>query len=57
MELTMSAFAIIVAIIAIILIFSGGFVPAVQWLLWVGIVLLIIAVIVWLVRFVSGRRV
>ncbi|MEO8527850.1 MAG: hypothetical protein ABI435_02115 [Pseudolysinimonas sp.] len=53
----MSAFAIIVAIIAIILIFSGGFVPAIQWLLWVGIVLLVIAVIVWLVRFISGRRV
>lgn len=52
----MNALLIIVAIVAIILLFIGGFAQAVQWLLWVGIVLLIIAVIVWLLRFISGRR-
>jgi hypothetical protein len=52
----MNIFLIIIAIIAIILLFTGGFVQAVNWLLWVGIVLLIIAVIVWLLRFISGRR-
>jgi hypothetical protein len=52
----MNIFLIIIAIIAIILLFTGGFVQALNWLLWVGIVLLIIAVIVWLLRFISGRR-
>ena len=52
----MTPLIIIVAIIAIILLFVGGFVQAVQWLLWVGIVLLIIAIIVWLLRFITGRR-
>lgn len=52
----MNALLIIIAIIAIILLFVGGFSSAVSWLLWVGIVLLIIAIIVWLLRFLSGRR-
>lgn len=52
----MNALLIIIAIIAIILLFVGGFSQAVSWLLWVGIVLLIIAIIVWLLRFLSGRR-
>lgn len=52
----MNPLLIIVAIIAIILLFIGGFVEAVKFLLWIGIVLLIIAVIVWLVRFLAGRR-
>ena len=52
----MNILLIIVAIIAIVLLFTGGFVQALNWLLWVGIVLLIIAVIIWLVRLISGRR-
>jgi hypothetical protein len=46
---------IILAIIGIILLFVGGFVAAVKFLIWIGILLLVIAVIVWLVRFISGR--
>jgi hypothetical protein len=46
----------ILAVIAIILLFVGGFVQTLQWLLWIGIILLAIAVIMWLVRFVTGRR-
>lgn len=52
----MNIFLIIIAVIAIILLFTGGFVSAVQWLLWVGIVLLVIAVVVWLVRLLTGSR-
>jgi hypothetical protein len=52
----MSALVAVVAIVAIVLLFVGGFVQAVQWLLYVGIILLIIAVIVWLLRFITGRR-
>jgi hypothetical protein len=52
----MNALLAIVAIIAIIMLFVGGFVQAVNFLLWVGLVLLIVAVIAWLIRFISGRR-
>ena len=53
----MNALGIILAIIAIILLFTGGFVQALNFLLWVGVVLLVIAAIVFLMRFISGRRV
>jgi hypothetical protein len=53
----MSILFVIIAIIAIILAFTGGFVAAVHWLLWVGIILLILAVIAFLIRTISGRRV
>ncbi len=52
----MNLVLLIVAIIAIVLLFTGGFVSALNWLLWVGIILLVLAVIVWLVRLISGRR-
>jgi hypothetical protein len=52
----MNILLIIVAIIAIILLFTGGFVSALNWLIWVGIILLVFAIIVWLVRLISGRR-
>ncbi len=52
----MNPLLVIVGIIAIILLFVGGFVQALQWLLWVGVVLLVIAVIAWLFRSLSGRR-
>jgi hypothetical protein len=47
---------IIVGIIAIILLFTGGFVESLNFLLWVGIILLVLAVIVWLVRMLTGSR-
>ena len=52
----MNILLIIVAIVAIILLFTGGFVQSLNFLLWVGIVLLVIAVIVWLVRMLGSRR-
>ncbi|MDJ0315183.1 hypothetical protein [Arthrobacter sp. H35-D1] len=52
----MNVLVIAIAVIAIILLFVGGFSTAVHWLLWVGIVLLIIAAIVWLLRFIGGRK-
>ncbi len=53
----MNILLIIIAIIAVVLLFTGGFIASIHWLLWVGIVLLVIAVIVWLIRLISGRRV
>ena len=52
----MNILLIIVAVIAIILLFTGGLVESLQFLLWVGIVLLVLAVIVWLVRMLTGSK-
>jgi hypothetical protein len=46
---------VILAIIGVVLLFVGGFVSALKFLLWIGILLLVVAVIVWLVRSLSGR--
>ncbi|HWH25481.1 MAG TPA: hypothetical protein VNT53_02400 [Pseudolysinimonas sp.] len=55
-KVTMNILLAIIAVIAVILLFTGGFVPTLNFLLWVGLVLLVIAVIVWLVRLIGGRR-
>ena len=52
----MNILLIIVVIIAVILLFTGGFVSAVNWLLWVGIVLLLLASIAWIIRALTGSR-
>jgi drug/metabolite transporter (DMT)-like permease len=53
----MSLLGIIIAIIAVALLLTGGFVQSLNFLLWVGIVLAIVAAIVFLVRYLgSGRR-
>ena len=56
MEKHMNSLFVILAIVAIVLLFVGGFVQAVNFLLWVGLILLIVSVIAWLVRYLSGRR-
>jgi hypothetical protein len=53
----MNILFVIIAIIAIVLAITGGLVHAVNFLLWVGIVLLILAVIAFLLRTITGRRV
>ncbi|MBO9051418.1 MULTISPECIES: hypothetical protein [Curtobacterium] len=52
----MNALLIILAVIAVILLFVGGFAASLKFLLYVGIVLLVIAVIAWLLRTLTGRR-
>ncbi len=53
---TMNPLLIIVAVIAVVLLITGGLVQSLQFLLWVGIVLAIIAVIMFLMRSMSGRK-
>ena len=53
----MNVVLVIVAIVAIVLLLTGGFVESLNFLIWVGIVLAVIALIVWLTRMISGRRV
>ncbi|WIE64531.1 hypothetical protein DEI99_015055 [Curtobacterium sp. MCLR17_036] len=52
----MNPLLIILAVIAVILLFVGGFAASLKFLLWVGIVLLVIAVVLWVVRTLTGRR-
>jgi hypothetical protein len=54
--ITMNILVAIIAIVAVIMLLTGGFVHALNFLLWVGLVLLVLAAIVWLVRFLTGRR-
>lgn len=52
----MNILVVIIAIVAIVLLFTGGFVQSLNFLLYVGIVLLVIALIVFLLRFITGNR-
>lgn len=52
----MNILLIIIAILAVIALITGGVVHALNFLLWVGIVLLVIALIIWLVRMITGSR-
>lgn len=52
----MNILLIVIAVIAIVLLFTGGFVSSLNFLLWVGVVLLVLAVIVFLVRMLTGNR-
>ena len=52
----MNLLVAIIAIIAVALLLTGGFVQSLNFLLWVGLVLAAIAVIMFLVRVITGRR-
>ncbi|WP_174240744.1 hypothetical protein [Acidovorax sp. SLBN-42] len=52
----MNILVAVIAIAAIILLITGGVVPALNFLLWVGLALLVIAVVVFLVRYIGGNR-
>ncbi|GAA3880915.1 hypothetical protein GCM10022381_23960 [Leifsonia kafniensis] len=53
----MNLLTIIIIIVAILLAITGGLVQSLQFLLWVGIALAIVAVIMFLMRSISGRKV
>jgi hypothetical protein len=46
----------IIAIAAVVLLITGGVVPALNFLLWVGLALAVIAVVIFLVRSLGGDR-
>ncbi|WP_295011023.1 hypothetical protein [uncultured Microbacterium sp.] len=52
----MNILFIVIVVIAIILAITGGFVQSLNFLLWVGLILLVLAVIAWLIRSMTGRR-
>ena len=51
----MNILLIVVIVIAVVLLLTGGFVQSLNFLLWVGVILLVIAVIAFLARTISGR--
>ena len=48
---------VVIAIVALILAITGGLVHALGFPLWVGIVLLVLAVIAFMIRSITGPRV
>ncbi|HET8957152.1 MAG TPA: hypothetical protein VFM95_01720 [Microcella sp.] len=52
----MNLLLIIAGIIAIVLLVTGGLIDAVSFLLYVGIVLLVLALIVFLIRALTGNK-
>lgn len=52
----MNLLLVIIAVVAVALLITGGVASSLNFLLWVGLVLLIIAAIVWLMRYLGGRR-
>ncbi|QIK64208.1 hypothetical protein G7068_14125 [Leucobacter viscericola] len=52
----MNILFIIIIVIAIVLAIVGGLFEAVNFLLWVGIVLAVLALIAWLLRSLSGNK-
>lgn len=52
----MNILFVIIIVAAIVLAVVGGLVEAVNFLLWVGIILAILAVIAWLIRSLTGRN-
>ncbi len=46
----------VIAVVAIILLITGGVGSTLHFLLWIGGILLVIAIIIFLVRLLTGRR-
>ncbi len=51
----MTIAAVIIFVIAIMLLVAGGLWSAMNWLIWVAIALAVIAIIMFLLRFITGR--
>jgi hypothetical protein len=51
----MNILFIVIIVIAIIIAVTGGLIQSLNFLLWVGLLLLVLAVIAWLIRSLVGR--
>jgi len=52
----MTALFVTLIIVGIVLLAIGLFVEVAKWLIWLGIIIAVIAVIAWLLRYIMGRR-
>lgn len=51
----MPALAIILVIVGLVLLFLGVFVEAVKFLLWIGVIILVIGIVAAILRFVRRK--
>lgn len=51
----MTALAVILLIVGFVLLLLGVFVTAAKFLLWIGLVIVVIAIIAWLLRFIRRQ--
>jgi hypothetical protein len=51
----MTSLAVILLIVGIVLLLLGVFIEAAKFLLWIGLVIIVIAVIAWLMRFIRRQ--
>ena len=51
----MNLAALIIIIVAVVLAITGGIWQAANWLIWVAIVLAVLALIMFLLRLITGR--
>ncbi len=52
----MTGLAIILLIIGVVLLVFGIFVATAKFLLWIGIVIIVVAIIAWLIRYIRRSR-
>ena len=52
----MSFLSVVITILAVVLLITGGMVEALRFLIWVALVLFVVAIIAFLLRSISGRR-
>ncbi|GAB3618040.1 hypothetical protein GCM10027416_25970 [Okibacterium endophyticum] len=52
----MTTLFVVLIIVGIILLAFGIFIEAAKWLIWIGIIIAVVAIIAWLLRYISGRR-
>lgn len=52
----MPALFILIIVVGIVLLLLGLFVEAVKFLLWLGIVIVVVGIIAWLLRSITGRN-
>lgn len=52
----MTTLAVILLVIGVVLLLLGLFVEAAKFLLWIGIVIVVLAVIAWLLRYIRRGR-
>lgn len=52
---SMTGLAVILLIVGIVLLLLGVFIEAAKFLLWIGLIIIVIAVIAWLMRFIRRQ--
>lgn len=52
----MSPLIVVIVVIGVLMLFAGSLIDAIGWMFWLGIVLLVAAWLIWLLRSRAARR-